>query len=155
MPRRAAFDAAAGSARPEETRSVLEDGWLKTGDLAVMDDEGYFRIAGRMKDMINCNGLKVYPDEVDGVLMSHPLILEAATIGVPHPRRIETVKSFVVLQPGAKLGVEEIREFCAKELAKYKVPDEIEFLDELPKSNVLKVLRRELRDRELVRRGLA
>ncbi|MCA8981334.1 MAG: long-chain fatty acid--CoA ligase [Planctomycetes bacterium] len=141
--------------QPDQTADALRDGWFHTGDLASIDEDGFFKIEGRMKDMINCNGLKVYPDEVDGVLMSHPLILEAATIGVPHPRRIETVKSFVVLQPGAKLGVEEIREFCAKELAKYKVPDEIEFLDELPKSNVLKVLRRELRDRELVRRGLA
>lgn len=138
--------------QPEETDDALKDGWFHTGDLASVDDDGFFRIQGRMKDMINCNGLKVYPDEVDKVLVSHPKILEAATIGVPHPRRIETVKSFIVLQPGAQLGEDEIREYCAKDLAKYKIPDEIEFLDELPKSNVLKVLRRELRDRELKRR---
>lgn len=137
--------------QPEQTAAALRDGWFHTGDLASIDEDGFFKIEGRMKDMINCNGLKVYPDEVDNVLMSHPKILEAATIGVPHPRRIETVKSFIVLQPGAKLGEDEIREYCAKDLAKYKIPDEIEFLDELPKSNVLKVLRRELRDRELKR----
>lgn len=137
--------------QPEQTADALKNGWFHTGDLASIDEDGFFRIEGRMKDMINCNGLKVYPDEVDNVLMSHPKILEAATIGVPHPRRIETVKSFIVLQPGAELGEDEIREYCAKDLAKYKIPDEIEFLDELPKSNVLKVLRRELRDRELKR----
>lgn len=139
--------------QPEQTAGALKGGWFHTGDLASIDEDGFFRIEGRMKDMINCNGLKVYPDEVDGVLMSHPKVLEAATIGVPHPRRIETVKSFIVLQPGAMLSADEIRAHCAQELAKYKIPDEIEFLDELPKSNVLKVLRRELRDRELKRRG--
>jgi long-chain acyl-CoA synthetase len=139
--------------QPEQTADALKGGWFHTGDLASIDVDGFFRIEGRMKDMINCNGLKVYPDEVDGVLMSHPAILEAATIGVPHAKRIETVKSFIVLQPGATLSEDEIREHCAQELAKYKIPDEIEFMDELPKSNVLKVLRRELRDRELKRRG--
>lgn len=141
--------------QPEQTAEALKDGWFHTGDLASIDEDGFFRIEGRMKDMINCNGLKVYPDEVDKVLMSHPKILEAATIGVPHPRRIETVKSFIVLQPNATLSKDEIREHCASDLAAYKIPDEIEFLDELPKSNVLKVLRRELRERELKRLGQA
>ena len=141
--------------QPEQTAEALTDGWFHTGDLASVDEDGFFRIEGRMKDMINCNGLKVYPDEVDGVLMSHPAILEAATIGVPHDTRIETVKSFIVLKPGESLSEDAIREHCAKDLAKYKVPDEIEFLDELPKSNVMKVLRRELRERELKRRGEA
>src|SRR6185503_17346047 len=81
--------------QPEETRKSLKDGWLYTGDLATMDADGYFKIVGRMKDMISAGGLKVYPDEVDGVLSSHPAVLEAATIGVPDAKRGETVKSFV------------------------------------------------------------
>jgi long-chain acyl-CoA synthetase len=139
--------------RPDETQKALIDGWMHTGDLAAMDEQGYFRIVGRMKDMINFNGMKVFPDEVDGVLMSHPKVLEAATIGVPDPERIESVKSFVVLRPGQQASAEELRAFCKTQLAGYKVPYEVEFLAELPKSSVLKILRRELRERELARRG--
>jgi long-chain acyl-CoA synthetase len=138
--------------QPEETARVLRDGWLHTGDLAVMDEDGYFKIVGRTKDMINCAGFKVYPDEVDQLLMAHPAILETATIGVPHPTRGETVKSFVVLNAGAKLSAEALQAYCREHLASYKVPREIEFLDELPKSAVLKILRRELRDREMIKR---
>ncbi|MEX1025552.1 MAG: long-chain fatty acid--CoA ligase [Planctomycetota bacterium] len=135
--------------QPAESARALVDGWLLTGDLATMDADGYFRIVGRKKDMINCNGMKVYPDEVDNVLMAHPDILEAATIGVPDPRFTETVKSFVVLRPGTSLDAEGVRAYCAKNLAKYKCPRQVEFLDELPKSSVMKILRRELRDREI------
>jgi long-chain acyl-CoA synthetase len=138
--------------RPEDTARTLQDGWLLTGDLALMDEQGYFRIVGRKKDMINCSGLKVFPDEVDAVLHSHPAVLEAATIGVPHASRGETVKSFVVKKPGAALETEALLDFCRERLAPYKVPQEVEFLAELPKSTVLKVLRRELRERELARR---
>ena len=138
--------------RPDETQKTLIDGWMHTGDLAAMDEQGYFRIVGRIKDMINFNGMKVFPDEVDGVLMSHPKVLEAATIGVPDPERIESVKAFVVLRPGQQASAEELRAFCRTQLAGYKVPYEVEFLSELPKSSVLKILRRELRDRELARR---
>ena len=134
--------------RPDETENVLEDGWMHTGDLAIMDEDGYFRIVGRKKDMINCGGLKVFPDEVDAILMAHESILEAATIGVPDERRGETVKSFIVLQPGATLAKSHVEAWCRENLAAYKVPREIEFLEELPKSSVMKVLRRELRDRE-------
>ena len=139
--------------RDDETAKTLVDGWLLTGDLATVDKDGYFTIVGRKKDMINCNGLKVFPDEVDAVLMAHDGILEAATIGVPHETRIETVKSFVVLQEGVDLSVEDVRAWCKENLASYKVPYEVEFLVELPKSSVLKVLRRELRDREIAKRG--
>jgi len=139
--------------RPEETAQVLRDGWFLTGDLAVMDAQGYFQIVGRKKDMINCNGLKVYPDEVDAVLASHENVLEAATIGVPHPTRGEFVKSFVVTKPGRSLEIEALLAFCRERLAPYKVPREVEFLPELPKSTVMKVLRRELRERELARRA--
>lgn len=135
--------------RQDETDETIIDGWLHTGDLAVLDEDGYVRIVGRKKDMISAGGFKVFPDEVDAVLMAHSHILEAATIGVPDERRGETVKSFIVLQPGKQLTSEEVEAHCRKELASYKIPREIEFLDELPKSSVMKVLRRKLRDREV------
>ena len=141
--------------QPDETAQTMHGEWLLTGDLAVMDTDGFFRIVGREKDMINASGLKVFPDEVDAVLMAHEEILEAATIGVPHPKRGESVKSFIVLQPESSLSVDDIESYCRKNLAAYKIPREIEFLDELPKSSVLKVLRRELRERELQKRGVA
>jgi long-chain acyl-CoA synthetase len=102
--------------------------------------------------MINCSGLKVYPDEVDHLLMAHPNVLETATIGVPHEKRGESVKTFVVRRPGSRLTAEQVQDYCRQHLAVYKVPAEVEFLDELPKSAVLKVLRRELRARELMKR---
>jgi len=139
--------------RPDETAKTIRDGWLHTGDLAIMDEDGFFKIVGRIKDMINCSGLKVYPDEVDGVLGAHEKILEAATIGIPDEKRGETVKSFIVTHPGVSMTVEEVEAFARENLAAYKVPREIEFIEELPKSTVLKVLRRELRDMELAKRG--
>jgi long-chain acyl-CoA synthetase len=135
--------------KPEETANVLRDGWLYTGDLAVMDADGYFKIVGRKKEMIDVSGYKVYPDEVDRVLMSHPAVLEAATIGVPDPKRGETVKSFVVLRPGMSATVEQIIAHSRASLAPYKVPREVEFRTELPKSAALKILRRELHDEEM------
>ncbi len=138
---------------PEETAETIRDGWLHTGDLATMDEEGYFRIVGRKKDMIIAGGYNVYPDEVDDVLMSHAAVLEAATIGVPHERRGETVKSFIVLQPGTSLTADELERHCRENLAAYKVPREFEFMDALPKSTVLKVLRKDLRERELAKRA--
>jgi long-chain acyl-CoA synthetase len=137
--------------RPEETAKTLRDGWLYTGDLARIDDDGFTFIVGRKKDMIVASGYNIYPDEVDQVLFSHPAVLEAATIGVPDEKRGETVKSFVVLKPDASATEDEIMEFCRRELAPYKVPRSVEFIDELPKSSALKILRRELRDREMSR----
>jgi long-chain acyl-CoA synthetase len=139
--------------RPDETAQTIRNGWLHSGDLATMDDDGYFRIVGRKKDMIAVGGMKVFPDEVDNELMAHPAILEAATIGIPDEQKGERVKSFLVLQPGQSLTAEEVDAWCRERLAPYKVPKDIEFLDELPKSTVMKVLRRELRDRELAKRG--
>lgn len=139
--------------RPEESADALRDGWMHTGDLATMDADGYFKIVGRMKDMINCGGLKVFPDEVDEVLMAHEDILEAATIGVPDPRRGETVKSFIVRRTGSALDEAAVEVWARANLAAYKIPRQVEFLDELPKSTVMKVLRRELRDREMERRA--
>ncbi len=135
--------------REEATAETLRDGWLFTGDLATVDDDGYFRIVGRKKDMIVASGYNVYPDEIDRVLCAHPAVLEACTIGIPDEHRGETVKSFVVLTPGVEADVAELRDWCRAELAPYKVPREIEFRDDLPKSAVLKLLRRTLRDEVL------
>ena len=137
--------------RPEETAGVLREGWLHTGDLAVMDEDGYFTIVGRKKDMILASGYNVYPDEIDGVLMSHPGVFEACTIGLPDAKRGETVKSFIVKKPGHDPSAQEILAFCREHLAAYKVPGRVEFRDELPKSSMLKILRRILRDEEAAR----
>jgi long-chain acyl-CoA synthetase len=137
--------------QPEATDEVIIDGWLYTGDLATMDEDGYFRIVGRKKDMILCSGYNVYPDEVDRVLMAHPDVLEAATIGLPDERRGETVKSFIVLKPGARVTAENLIAYCREQLAAYKIPRSVEFRDSLPKSTVLKILRRELRDEEMAK----
>jgi long-chain acyl-CoA synthetase len=138
--------------RPDETDRTLRDGWLYTGDLARMDEDGFFFIEGRKKDMVLCSGFNVYPDEIDRVLMAHPAVLEAGTIGVPDPKRGETVKSFVVLRPGERVTADELMAYCRENLAAYKVPRELEFRDDLPKSTVLKILRRELREEELAKR---
>ncbi len=131
--------------RPDETALVLQDGWLRTGDVVRVDADGYCYIAGRKKETIIAGGYNVYPDEVDAVLTAHPAVLEAATIGVPDPRLGETVKSFVVRRPGQHATAEDLIAYCRTELAAYKVPRAIEFLDSLPKSSTLKILRRELR----------
>ena len=136
---------------PEETAQVLRDGWLHTGDLAVIDEDGYHRIVGRTKEMILVSGYKVFPDEVDRVLAGHPAVLEAATIGLPDPKRGERVKSFVVLKPDSKATVQELLAFCRENLAAYKVPRSIELRAELPKSGVLKILRRKLVEEELAK----
>jgi len=139
--------------RPDETADALQDGWLHTGDLASEDEDGYFRIVGRKKELIIAGGYNIYPDEIDEVLVSHPCILEAATIGVPDVRRGETVKSFVVFRPGQSATQEEIVAFCRERLAAYKVPRSIEVREELPKSSVLKVQRRKLLEEELAARA--
>ena len=139
--------------KPEETAGMIRDGWLHTGDLARVDEDGYHYIVGRKKDMILCGGFNVYPDEIDRILAGHPAVVEAATIGIPDERRGETVKSFVVLKPGRQATPEELITFCRENLAPFKVPREIEFRPELPKSTVLKILRRELRDQELAKRS--
>ena len=132
----------------EETRLVLKDGWLLTGDIAKMDDDGYFFIVDRKKDMIDVGGLKVYPREVEEVLFEHPSVKEAAVIGVPDEYRGETVKAFVVLKdPGSKEKAEaEITAYCKERLANYKVPRRYEFVQDLPKTLVGKVLRRKLKE---------
>jgi long-chain acyl-CoA synthetase len=130
---------------PDETATTLRDGWLYTGDIARMDEDGYFYIVERKKDMIIAGGFNVYPREVEEVLYSHPKVLEAAVIGIPDPYRGETVKAFVVLKPGQEATEDELRTFCRSQLTAYKVPTSIEFRPELPKSGVGKVLRKMLR----------
>lgn len=131
--------------RPEETAACLdEQGWLLTGDIARMDQDGYFYIVDRKKDMINASGYKVLPREVEEVLFAHPAVFEAAVAGVPDQRRGETVKAFVVCKPDASLTADELIAFCKERLAPYKVPRQVEFRAELPKTQVGKVLRRVL-----------
>ncbi|MDA4119655.1 MAG: long-chain fatty acid--CoA ligase [Thaumarchaeota archaeon] len=131
-----------------ETGLVMKDGWLLTGDIARMDDDGFFYIVDRKKDMVSVGGLKVYPREVEEVLFEHPLVKEAAVIGIPDQYMGETVKAFIVLNdPSSKDRAEgEILEFCEGKLAKYKVPRKVEFVPDLPKTLVGKVLRRKLKE---------
>lgn len=136
--------------QPEETEKALQDGWVYTGDVGYFDEDYYLFIVDRKKDMILTGGYNVYPVEVDEVLFQHPKILEACVIGVPDEYRGEKIKAYVVLKPGESISREELIEYCKKELASYKVPYEIEFIDELPKSAVGKILRRELREKEQV-----
>ena len=135
--------------KPEETAEVLKDGWFFTGDIGQFDDDGYLTIVDRKKDMIIAGGYNIYPVELDGVLMGHPKILEACTIGLPHEYRGETVKAFIVTKEGQELTEDEVAAYCKENLAAYKVPKLIEFIDELPKSAVGKILRRKLKDMEM------
>ena len=134
---------------PEETAGQLKDGWLYTGDIAVQNEDDYFYIVDRKKDMIICSGYNVYPREIEEVLYQHPKIQEACILGVPDPYRGETVKAFVVLKEKQQATAEEIIEYCQKNMAKYKVPTSVEFRRELPKSNIGKVLRKILREEEM------
>jgi len=136
--------------RPEETLATIDaDGWLHTGDICTVDAEGYFFVVDRKKDMINASGFKVLPREVEEVLFMHPKVMEAVVAGIPHPERgDDTVKAYIVPKPGEPPTVEEIRAFCKLHLAAYKVPREVEFRDELPKTAVGKVLRRILVEEE-------
>ncbi len=131
--------------KPEETANALRDGWLHTGDVARMDEQGYFYIVERKKDVIIVGGLNVYPAEVEEALYRHPAVLEAAAVGAPHEIKGETVKAFVVLRPGQTVTTEEIIEHCRGEVARYKLPTIVEFIDALPRSAVGKVLRSKLR----------
>ncbi|PYI55862.1 long-chain-fatty-acid--CoA ligase [Paenibacillus flagellatus] len=132
--------------KPEETERALADGWLKTGDMAYMDEEGFYYIVDRKKDMIIAGGFNVFPREVEEVLFEHPAVREAAVVGVPDEYRGETVKAFVVREPGSSVTEAELDAFCREKLAAYKVPRLYEFRDTLPKSMIGKVIRRELRE---------
>lgn len=131
--------------RPAETRLVLNDGWMSTGDMAKMYEDGYLEIVDRKKDMILVSGFNVYPNEVEDVLAAHPKVLEVAAVGIPHEKSGEVVKLFVV-KKDKSLKEKELLEYARENLTGYKVPKEIEFRKELPKTNVGKILRRELRE---------
>jgi len=142
--------------KPEETAHVFtEDGWLKTGDIAYMDEDGYVFIVDRTKDMIIAGGFNIYPRDVDEVLVKHPKVADAMTIGVPDEYRGENVKAFVQLKPGVESATaEELIAFCREHLAAYKVPRLIEFRsDPLPRTNTGKALRRILRDEEIAKQN--
>ena len=138
--------------RPEETDATLKEGWLLTGDIAVFDDDGYFSIVDRKKDMIITGGYNIYPRDVDEVLFTHPKIMEACVIGVPDEYSGERIKAFVVLKEGETLTAEEVVGYCKENLVKYKVPKYVEFVEDLPKSAVGKILRKELRAAELAKK---
>ncbi len=134
---------------PVETANTLrklKDGkvWLFTGDIARMDEEGYFYIVDRKKELIKPGGEQVWPREVEEVIAAHPKVMEVGVAGIPDPLRGEAVKAWVVLKPGETMTEDEVKEFCAKSLAKYKIPRQVEFRTELPKTTVGKILRREL-----------
>mgnify|MGYP001027447311 FL=1 len=129
---------------PTETENTLRNGWLYTGDIARMDEEGYFYIVDRKKELIKPGGYQVWPREVEEVIMGHPKVLEVGVAGVPDPYRGETVKAWIVPKPGETITEQEILDWCKDRLAKYKVPTQIEFRAELPKTTVGKILRREL-----------
>ena len=140
---------------PDETAATITDEWLHTGDIGKMDDEGYFFIVDRKKDMIISGGFNVYPRDIEEVFFENPKIQEACAIGIPHPHRGEAVKVFVVLKEGETATQEELLEYCKTKLAKYKLPTEIEFRIELPKTNVGKILKKDLRAEEMAKKSQA
>jgi long-chain acyl-CoA synthetase len=136
---------------PEETAGALKDGWLYTGDIGYMDEQGYFVIVDRKKDMIIAGGYNVYPRDVEEPLYEHPKVQEAVAVGLPDPYRGETVKVYIVLKEGQSATGQEIIDYCREKMAKYKVPTLVEFRKALPKTLVGKVLRRTLREEELAK----
>ncbi|GAB2503789.1 AMP-binding protein [Microbulbifer agarilyticus] len=135
--------------RPEATAETIDsEGWLKTGDMAIIQDDGYIKIVDRKKDMIIVSGFNVYPNEIEDIVSAHPKVTEAAAVGIPDERSGEAVKLFVV-KADASLTADEVIAYCRENMTAYKVPRNIEFREDLPKTNVGKILRRELRDEEL------
>jgi long-chain acyl-CoA synthetase len=130
---------------PEATNKVLRDGWLHTGDVAIVDADGFLYLVDRSKDLIIVSGFNVYPAEVEDTITSHPAVHECAVVGVPHPTSGEAIKAYVVLEPGAAITAEELTVHCKAQVARYKCPGEIVFIAELPKGPSGKVLRRLLR----------
>jgi long-chain acyl-CoA synthetase len=129
----------------EETEKVIQDGWLKTGDIAVLGDNGFFKIVDRKKDMILVSGFNVYPNEVEDAIASNPKVLEVAAVGIADERSGEAVKVFIV-KKDESLTAEEVIAYAKKSLTGYKVPHQVEFRKDLPKTNVGKILRRALRE---------
>jgi long-chain acyl-CoA synthetase len=134
---------------PEETAKTFIDGWLSTGDIAVLDEDGHIFIVDRKKDMILSSGFNVYPREIDELMYTHPKVLQACSFGIPDEKRGESLKLTLVLKPGQELSVEEVRAFCKENLSGYKVPTEVAFLESLPVTNVGKPDRKTLRQMQL------
>ncbi len=134
--------------QPEMTKETLRDGWLYTGDIGIMDEDGYITIVDRKKDLVIVSGFNVFPSEIDEVLHEHPQVAEAVAVGLPHPTKGEFIKAYVVPKSGETIEPESIRQFCKDKLSPYMVPKEVEFRKELPKSMIGKVLRRSLREEE-------
>jgi long-chain acyl-CoA synthetase len=132
--------------KPEETAATLRDGWVHTGDIGYVDEDGFVFLVDRKKDMVIVGGYNVYPREVDEVLFKHPKVREAATVGKPDGRLGEVIVAFVVLDAGATLTEAELFEYCKGELVKYKRPVEVRFVDSLPKTGTNKINRRALRE---------
>jgi long-chain acyl-CoA synthetase len=141
--------------RPEETEDALVDGWLQTGDLTSMDEEGYLYIRGRKKELIKASGYSVFPSEVESLLYQHPAIAECAVIGVPDPYRGEDIKAFVILKPvyEGEVSEEEIVRWSREHMAAYKYPRKVEFRRQFPKSGSGKILKRVLSDEEKKKTG--
>ncbi|MBN1278522.1 MAG: long-chain fatty acid--CoA ligase [Chlorobium sp.] len=140
---------------PEETAIVLRGGWLYTGDLGYLDEDGYLFIVDRKKDVIKPGGFQVWPRDVEEVIASHPAVQEVSVAGVPDPYKVEAVKAWVVLRDGHSLTAEALCEFCRQDLAAYKIPRHVEFIQALPKSTVGKVLRRKLVEEHCLKAGSA
>ena len=136
---------------PDQTANTIKDGWLSTGDVATMNDDGFLQIVDRQKDMILVSGFNVYPNEIEEYVASHPKVMECAAIGIPDEKSGEMVKLFIVKKEKS-LSEKEVIEFCRTGLTGYKVPKKVEFRDELPKTNVGKILRRQLREEEMAKR---
>ncbi len=135
--------------KPEANAESIRDGWFYTGDIGHLDEEGYLFISDRKKDMIIAGGYNIYPREIDEVLFEHPKVIEACAIGIPDKYRGETVKAFVVVTQGVTMTEEEVISFCKEKLAAYKVPKTVEFMDDLPKSAIGKIMRKDLREMEM------
>jgi long-chain acyl-CoA synthetase len=139
--------------KPEETKEMLRDNWLYTGDVGYMDEDGYVFITSRKKDLIKPSGFQVWPREVEEVISAHPAVAEASVAGIPDARQGESVKAWVVLKAGKSATAEEIQAWCRQKLVAYKVPKFVEFRDELPKTMIGKVLRRILVEEEKEKAG--
>jgi long-chain acyl-CoA synthetase len=133
---------------PQETANTIRDGWLYTGDIVSMDEKGYITILDRKKDMCLCSGFNVFPREIDEVLYGHPKVFDTCSVGIPDPKRGETIKAFVILKPGETMTEQEVIDYCRQYLTPYKVPTAVAFIDELPRTNVGKPMRVILRDME-------
>lgn len=138
----------------EENQKVLRDGFLHTGDLGYMDDDGYFFVVDRIKEMIISGGYKIYPRNIEEILYQHPDVLEAAVIGIPHPQRVQEPKVFIVRKEGASIAEHDIRHYLKDKIAAYAMPHAIEFRETLPKSAIGKILKKMLVEEEKAKGNL-